>query len=186
MSVDRIKYSFDLQHAKEEGYMGVGDKEENGKPILLVYVDNENSVLAKKLETKRFHGGVPIKVVVSDLVVVDRIFRGAINNLIAGSLPLEKKIQFLVQQETKHDPINISKAKQLFIRCYGDEDGFVDVGVGTYPFTGEPSLLVYVDHQDSVLAKKLQIQELFKLFNGYWIEVGYWIEIVVSDVLNGD
>ena len=79
MSINKTKYLFDHQYAKEEGYMGVGDEEQNGKPILLVYVDNENSELAKKLETKQSYGEYPIKIVVSNIIVVDRIFLGAMN-----------------------------------------------------------------------------------------------------------
>ena len=58
--------------------------------------------------------------------------------------------------------MNISKAKQLFVHYYGDEDGFVGVGVGNA--TGKTVLKVYVDKEDSVLAKRLEIQ---RSFDGY-------------------
>ena len=147
--------------------MGVGDEEQNGKPILLVYVDNENSELAKKLETKQSYGEYPIKIVVSNIIVVDRIFLGAMNRLICGSLPLEKKILFMVQQESKYSETNISKAQRLFVRRYSDEDGFAGFAVGTDRTTGEPNLRVCVD-KDSILAKKLETQ---KSFNGYPLEI---------------
>ena len=62
--------------------------------------------------------------------------------------------------------MNISKAKQLFVHYYGDEDGFVGVGVGNE--TGKPVLRVYVDKEDSALAKRLRIQ---RSFDGYPLEI---------------
>ena len=62
--------------------------------------------------------------------------------------------------------MNISKAKQLFVHYYGDEDGFVGVGVGNA--TKKTVLKVYVDKEDSVLAKRLEIQ---RSFDGYPLEV---------------
>ena len=62
--------------------------------------------------------------------------------------------------------MNISKAKQLFVHYYGDEDGFVGVGVGNA--TKKTVLKVYVDKEDSILAKKLETQ---KSFNGYPLEI---------------
>ena len=62
--------------------------------------------------------------------------------------------------------MNISKAKQLFVHYYGDEDGFVGVGVGNA--TEKTVLKVYVDKEDSVLAKRLEIQ---RSFDGYPLEV---------------
>ena len=62
--------------------------------------------------------------------------------------------------------MNISKAKQLFVHYYGDEDGFMGVGVGNA--TGKTVLRVYVDSEDSALARRLQIQ---RSFDGYPLEV---------------
>ena len=62
--------------------------------------------------------------------------------------------------------MNISKAKQLFVHYYGDEDGFMGVGVGNA--TGKTVLKVYVDSEDSALARRLQIQ---RSFDGYPLEI---------------
>ncbi len=62
--------------------------------------------------------------------------------------------------------MEINKAKQLFVHYYGDEDGFVGVGVGNE--TGKPVLKVYVDNENSALAKRLDIQ---RSFDGYPLEI---------------